>query len=260
MICKPDQAVWTKEEQSLFLKSLNEQFPEKIKFEHDGIFETVVVIKSKNYALRPEGSKKIKIKGSGIKDQKKEPALKEMMNKVIEHLMEDYTQESLSQIYHEYVKEAMSPTNITRWCQKKSISESILNCRDYTEADIGDEEDEDSPRKNEFDVWNAVKSEEGIQQGDKIYVYPYYIGKVKVIKDKRKRNKESGLMETIGQHETEIDKYGLKLVKYYNNDIAIEKLLKRVYDTLKIFEKVIDIKKFPKYHLKSNKDLLLTLK
>lgn len=64
MISKHDGANWSKEEQEKFLQELNAQFPEKIRFEHDGYYDSVVVIKSKNYALLPEGSNKIKTKGS----------------------------------------------------------------------------------------------------------------------------------------------------------------------------------------------------
>ena len=39
---------------------LNEQFPDKIRFEHDGIFSKVIVVKSKNYILLPENEKKFK--------------------------------------------------------------------------------------------------------------------------------------------------------------------------------------------------------
>ncbi len=252
MISKPDQSVWTKQEQSLFLESLNSQFPDKISWEHDGVYDAVVVIKSKNYALLPEGEKKIKLKGSSIKDQKKEPALREMMDRVIEVLIrgEDI---NILDIYHKYIKEALNPTIVRRWCQKKTVSESVLNCKGY--EDMSDD-DEDSPRKNESDVWDAIKAEEGLQQGDKIYLYQVYLGEKSFEEKHYKKNKETGEKEFVGYKTKTKDVYGLRLDKYYKNDIATDKLVKRVYDTMKIFESIIDISQFPKYHNKTNKELL----
>lgn len=258
MISKPDQSPWTKEEQNLFLKKLNEQFPEKISFEHDGLYKAVVVIKSKNYALLSENENKAKLKGSGIKDQKKEPALKEMMSRIIDVLLFDgLNNDKILKIYHEYIKEALNPKDVFRWCQKKTVSESVMNCRGY--EDLA-EDDEDSPRKNETDIWNTIKNEEGVQQGDKIYVYPKYMGKAIKKVEKFKKNKETGLKESQGFFDIEYDLYGLKLAKYYENDIASDKLVKRVYDTINIFSLVLDMAIFPKYHLKGNKEELEKLK
>lgn len=159
-------------------------------------------------------------------------------------------------IYQQYIREASNPENILRWSQKKTVTESILSCEGYEDLS---EDDEDTPRKNETDVYNAIKGEEGIQQGDKIYVYPVYLGKKTKKEEKFKKNKETGIKEHIGFVDKEIDTYGLKQSKYYNNDVVIEKLVKRVYDTIKIFELVIDISKFTKYHNKTNKHLLENL-
>ena len=252
MISKPDQTAWTKEEQNLFLEVLNKEFPEKISWEHDGVYQSVVVIRSKNYALLPEGETKIKLKGSSIKDQKKEPALREMMNRIIEIMINDEDVD-LVDVYKSYIKEALAPADIRRWCQKKSVSESVLNCKGY--EDMADD-DEDNPRKNESDIWDAIKAEEGVQQGDKIYLYPVYLGKKEFEEKKYKKNKETGEKDFVGYTTKSKDVYGLRLDKYYKNDIAIEKLVKRVYDTMKIFESIIDISLFPKYHNKTNKELL----
>ena len=256
MVNKSDGIKFTESEQQALLSELNGLFPEFINWEDDGYYKSVVVIKAKNYALLSEGDTKIKLKGSSIKDAKKEPALREMMKLMIETLIHSDIKDSLDklkEIYTLYIKEASNPKDISRWSQKKTVTESVMNCKGYEDLD---DNDEDSPRKNETDVYNAIKNEEGLQQGDKVYLYPIYIGKVKKTQDKRKRNKETGLMETIGQVEVEKDVYGLKLSKYYNNDIVTDKLIKRVYDTIKIFELVINIEEFPKYHNKTNKLLL----
>lgn len=167
MIAKPDGSPWTKEEQDVFLKALNEQFPEKINWEHDGVFSSVVVVKSKNYALLPEGSNKIKTKGSSIRDQKKEPAMREMMDKFI-HTMIYGQQEELKDIYLNYIKEALNVKDISRWSSKKTVTESVLDCKSG------------EGRKNEMDVFKAIENET-VQAGDKIYLYPVILGKQVVL-------------------------------------------------------------------------------
>lgn len=240
MIAKPDGAPWSKEEQQAFLDALNAEFPEKINFEHDGYYTSVVIVKSKNYALLPEGSDKIKTKGSSIRDQKKEPAMREMMDKMIHAMIYDQ-QDTLTDIYLSYIKEALKVTDIKRWCQKKSITEAVLECRDS-----------DDVRKNESDVWDAVKAEPGVQMGDKIYVYPVILetqvttGRVsektgKPLKDKKK----------------EIN--GLRLDKYWNNDHNVDKLIERCYSTVCIFESVLDMSKFTDYSTAKNKKRLKDL-
>jgi hypothetical protein len=252
MVCKPNGNAWSKAERELFISEVNSEFPELIRWEDDGYYSSVVVIKSKNYALLPEGETKIKLKGSSIKDQKKEPALREMMNRIIEIMIMDEDVD-LVDVYNTYVKEAVAPTDIRRWCQKKTASESVLNCKGYEGME---DDDDDSPRKNESDIWDAIKAEEGVQQGDKIYLYPVYLGKKEYEEKKYKKNKETGEREFNGYTTKQKDVYGLRLDKYYNNDIATEKLVKRVYDTMKIFESIVDISLFPKYHNKGNKELL----
>jgi hypothetical protein len=250
-VSKPDQTEFSQDEIDVLTSEINAISDELIRWEFEFYLPKLIVVKSKNYILFENG--KIKTKGASLRDQKREPALKEMINTIIESMVYDRGIDDLNSIYKHYIKEATNPKDILRWSQKKTVTSSVMNCKGYEDLS---NEDEDSPRKNETDVYNAIKSEEGLQQGDKIYLYPIYMGKVKKIQDKRKRNKETGLMETIGQVEVEKDTYGLKLAKYYENDIATDKLIKRVYDTIKIFESVINIDDFPKYHNKTNKLLL----
>lgn len=248
MINKPDGSPWTKEEQSQFLNILNSQFPEKIRFEHDGVFTRVAVIRSKNYALLPEGSDKIKLKGSSIKDQKKEPALREMMERIIKALIDD-KKDIIVSIYHEYIKEALNVKDIKRWAQKKNLTESVLKCKDWTQEQIDSKE----LRKNETDVWDAIKNEEGMQQGDKFYVYPVILGNEVT---------PGGVSEKTGKPLKDKVKEinGLKLIKYWNNDHNPEKLIERVYDTLSIFESILDMKQFINYSSKKNQILLKDFK
>lgn len=256
MVTRPDGSVWSKIDQQAFLDALNVIFPEKINFAHDGYYDSVVVTASKNYALLlnkdfakkkdldKDGNVKIKTKGSSIRDQKKEPAMREMMDKIIDALIYG-KQDTIQDIYHSYVKEAISPINdIRRWCQKKSVSEAVLACKGYTEADIASKK----LRRNETNIWDAICNEEGLQMGDKIYLYPIQlapkittgrIGKTgKALKDK---------VEEVT---------GLKMDKYWKNDHDNIKLVQRCYNTLEIFENVLDMSLFIDYTKKSNIKLL----
>lgn len=242
MIAKPDGQPWTIEEQKAFLEQLNSNFPEKISWEHDGVFSSVVVIKSKNYALLPEGEKKIKTKGSSIKDQKKEPALREMMDKMIDAMIFG-KQDTLVDIYHSYVKEAMHIQDIRRWCSKKTITEAVMDCGNPKKQ----------VRKNEKDVWDAIKKISGIQQGDKVYVYPVILGENIV---------PGGVSEKTGKplkdKVTEIT--GLRIAEDWTGDHDVEKMIDRVYNTVCIFKLVLNMDQFINYGLKKNKPLLEGLK
>lgn len=247
MIAKSDGAPWTEEEQAKFLEALNSQFPEKIVFEHDGYYDSVCVFGSKNYALLPHGATKIKTKGSSIRDQKKEPALREMMDKMIEAMIY-HRLEELPGIYKQYIKEALNVQDISRWAQKKTLTESILVCKGYTQADIKSKK----VRKNETDVWDAVANEVGMQQGDKFYTYPVIIG----------NNVESGRIGKNGKplKDKVSEVTGYKLTKYFTGDHDVEKLLERVYATVKIFELVLDMSQFVDYTKSKSKAALEQLK
>ncbi len=239
--CKPDMSAWTKDERQELIKHINSKFPDLIRWEDDGYYQRVVVIGSKNYALLPEGSQKIKLKGSSIKDQKKEPALLEMMTKIIDAMVYEKF-DTINDIYKSYIKEALNVQDIHRWSKKISVSEAILACANPTE----------DTRKNEMDVWDAIKNEEDKQQGNKFYIYPVVIGE-KV---------ESGRIGKTGKplkdKITEIT--GFRLDKCWNKDHNVDKLVERVYSTLEIFELVLDMTQFIDYTAAKNKSLLEELK
>lgn len=247
MIAKPDGAPWTEEEQDKFLEALNKEFPEKISWEHDGVYTSVVVVKSKNYALLPEGEDKIKLKGSSIKDQKKEPALREMMEKMINALVYDKV-ETLPGIYRQYVKEAMNVKDIHRWCQKKNISRAVLDCEGYTEQDILDKK----IRRNETVVWDAVKHIEGFQEGDKVYLYPVILGQ---------RTIPGGVSEKTGKQlkDKVKDVTGLRLENHWKGEEDKLKLVERVFATVSIFESILDMSLFLDYSKVKNQSLLKDL-
>lgn len=149
--CKPDGQLFSEEEQNKLLSSLNSLYPEKIKWEHDGVYDCLIVIKSKNYIKLHDG--KLEIKGSGLKDPKKQPAIREFMDKVINCLVYDKKDEIVN-IYHEYILEAHNVKDISRWCKKMTITEAVLNPK----------------RTNEQKVLDSLQGQK-MQMGDKIYVY-----------------------------------------------------------------------------------------
>lgn len=132
------------------LADLNSNYPEKIRFEDDGYYETIIVLKAKNYVLYD--GKKIKTKGSALKDAKKEPALKEFLFNVIESIIRG--EDRVVEIYQTYVKEAAQIQDIKRWASKKTISAKVMT----------------SDRANETKILDAVSGTE-FSEGDRIYVY-----------------------------------------------------------------------------------------
>lgn len=150
MVNKPNGEQFTQEELINLLNELNSLYPETIVFEDDGYFQSVVVLKAKNY-ITYDG-KKIKIKGSGLRDTKREAALREMISKIIDSLLFEET--NLLEIYNQYVKEAMNVTDIKRWAAKKTITASVL----------------DPQRTNEQKVLDALKDTE-YSEGDKRWFF-----------------------------------------------------------------------------------------
>ena len=121
-----------------------------------------------------------------------------------------------------------------RWSQKKTITKAILNCSQDEEA-----------RKNEADVWDAVKNKP-VQEGEKVYVYPAILSSITEVKQFKNGKVKEKVIETTG----------LKVVDDWNNDHSITKLVKRVVDTLDILSNVIDSSLFIDYTKKDNRDLL----
>lgn len=182
------------------LDAINALFPEKIRFEDDGYYKSVVVIKTKNYILFD--GKKVKVKGSALKASMKEKALKEFINEVINCLLNDKKDE-LVKLYNNYIKEIYYLKDITRWSSKKTVTESVLN----------------PERANEQKVLDALDGEE-FEQGDKIFVY--------FDKDEN-----------------------LRLQDHWKGDHHVEKLFEKLYKTLLIFNTVIEMEQFTKFHLKN---------
>ncbi len=228
----------TLEDRKNIIVDINSHFPEMIRFEDDGYYPVVCILKAKNYILFD--GKKIKLKGSSIRDQKKEPGLKEMMDKMINCIIFDNPQ-NLINIYHDYIRETMNVQDIRRWCAKKTITKAVLNCAHDPEA-----------RMNEVKVYDAVKDIPGLQEGDKVYLYPTILG-TEII--------PGGVSLKTGKPLKDKSKLvtGLKLAEKWVGDEDKDKLIQRVVDTVDIFANVIDINQFVDYTLNKNKNLLTSL-
>jgi DNA polymerase I len=140
----------TEEQRKDLIKDLNSKYPDRIRFEDDGYYKTIIVLKAKNYILYD--GKKIKTKGSSLKDAKKEKALKEFMFKIVEAIIDG--RNNYADIYQQYVLEAANIKDISRWASKKTISKKVLT----------------NDRTNEARIREAIEGEE-IVEGDKVYMY-----------------------------------------------------------------------------------------
>lgn len=151
-LCKNDYSSFTQEEQNSLIEEINSLLPEYIQYAHDGYFDTVVIVKAKNYVLRTLDGK-VKIKGSALKATMKENALKEFINKVIYCFLEG-KQDTIVNIYNEYVKEILNLQDITRWTSKKNITSKVM----------------DPQRTNEQKILDAIEDSEYVE-GDKCFVF-----------------------------------------------------------------------------------------
>lgn len=235
--CKPDMSPFSEEEQKLLLQELNDISPDFMEWEDDGYYQSCIALRAKNYVLY-DGKKKT-VKGSAFKTSSKEIALKEFMEELVDAMILDKMGDLVG-IYTKYIKEALNVQDIHRWCQKKTITESVIDS-----ANGG--------RKNETDVWDAIKNEDDRQQGNKVFLYPVILGTHTI---------PGGVSKKTGKPLKDKVKEitGLRMDKYWNNDHDVEKLVERVVATLQIFELVLDMDQFIDYSTKKNKSLLEELK
>ena len=229
----------TKEDWQKFLVELNEQFPKLISWADDGIYSRVIVIRAKNYVLVKDG--KVKFKGSAITDQKKEPALTEMLENMIQAILDD-ERAALPIIYRNYVKEAMNIQFINRWATKKTVTKSVLKPNRLTEQKI-------------LDAINRTieqKIVEGIQEGDKVWLYNSIDG---MIQD----TKKGELVFYKNGEPKMIPNYVLKDVRMWQHDEDKLHYVDRVYATVQILANVLNMDQFVDYTLKKNFDQLKEL-
>jgi DNA polymerase elongation subunit (family B) len=222
---RPDGSAFSEADQAELLAEINSLLPERIRFEHDGVFEKVIVVRAKNYVLFNEG--KIKIKGSGLKVTNKEIALKECIGRIVNSLL-GLSTETPVEIYYSYVMEIMSIKDISRWASKKTVTKSVLNPERSTEEKI-------------------LKSlgDRKFQEGDKIRVYFSEVARTIESVDKK------GKVKTKVEYD-----YPLKLEEDWAQDHSSKKLLGKLYNNMEVFENVIDMNLFPNFTLKKNQDKL----
>lgn len=239
--CKSDMSEFSSDEIKLLIQELNSLSPEFMIWDDDGYYQSCLALKAKNYVLF-DGKKK-KIKGSAFKTSSKEPAMKEFMQELVDEMLNDNNPEKLVDIYKKYVKEALSVQDISRWASKKTITEAVVKCGDPSQT----------VRKQEMDIWKAIKDEDDKQEGNKIYLYPVIVGK---------QITPGGVSEKTGKplKDKEVEITGLKLTKNWTGDHNVLKLVERCYDTILIFEKVLDVSLFIDYTKKKNLHLLEELR
>lgn len=146
---KEDGSPMSSNEQKEILEYLNSLTPELIKLEEDGYYDTMVVIKTKNY-ITVKGDK-LTIMGSALKATNKEPALKNMITDIIDCLIK---KEDVLEVYNRYAKRIKHIEDISEWCSKKTVTKAVLS----------------PSRTNEQRVLDAIGTKH-VSEGDKIKVF-----------------------------------------------------------------------------------------
>lgn len=212
---------------------INSMYPEHIVWADDGYYPKVIVITAKNYVLYD--GEKITYKGSSLKDQKKEPALRELLTEALNCILFNRIS-TLPSLYESYIKEIYNVKDISRWATKKTVTKAVLT----------------GERLNESKVRDAI-GDKYVKEGDKIYVYPAIDGVVPAkVKGQIVRYKKTNQIKYI---ENKI----LKTIDQYNNDLDKMHLVKRVYSTMMILENVIEKDLFLNYSLAKYKNHLQNL-
>ncbi len=215
--CKADMSEFSPDELKTLLVEINEQSPDKVLWEDDGYYKTIIALKAKNYVMydpnAKPGKKKLTIKGSALKGSTKSEALKEFTKKIIDTMVYTETVDeinpSLQKTYTDYVGEIMNVTEIKRWSARKTLSSTMLK----------------STRANETKVIDAIKGSD-YREGDRFHTF--------YLPDE-----------------------SLCLSENFNGVYNKSRLLENIYDTVKIFGNVLPIKElFPNYSLKKNYKLL----
>lgn len=150
--CKPDGSPFSDEENKTLLQNLNTLFPQHIKWEDDGYYDKFIIIKSKNYIMRDINGK-VTIKGSSIKDKKREKRLLKFIQDVIDLMLSDKKDMILTE-YNKVAKEIMNIQDMSLWSKKITVTKSVLN----------------PTRTNEQRIKDAI-GDKIVQEGDKIYIY-----------------------------------------------------------------------------------------
>ncbi len=225
LFTKENQSKFSEEEINSLLNEINGTFPERIKWDFEDNYSTCLILKAKNYILKPVDKKKsLVIKGSALKDSKKLPAMKEFSLEIVEALL-DGKKDRIFSIYEKYCREVLADNiNIRRWATKKSITESVLK--------------KDRTTHNQK-VFDAIQGSE-YQEGDKFHMYYDLAEKLKLVEHHAADHNPSKLLEIIhkslGIFETIID---IGLIPDYNlvrNKDLLENLCSKNLTDIKLPE------------------------
>ena len=209
------------------LEEINCLSPDLIKWENDGVYDAVIVVKAKNYLLK-QGDK-ITIKGSALKATMKETALRDFLKQSLK-LMLNKDLEGLENLYMDYVDQIKYLKDISPWCSKKTITESVLNATIPAQAK----------------VLRAIKGEQA-QEGDKIRVFFKTDDELCLQEKFDGQYEASRLYEKLFKTLTVFEPILLKEYGYY------KKLVKKTgeYKEVPAWKNV-----FPNFKLKGNASLL----
>lgn len=226
---KSDYSPFTKEELVKLTKELNDRMKEGIEWQYDGEFKSITAVGAKNYILCSSDNK-IKIKGSALKASKKEPRLKKFIEDVCKAIAED-KENTIIDLYKECAKEILSINELSdakQWSFKVTATESVFN------------------RSTPFNkkVYDAIARHKiPLVEGDKYYLF---------FKEASGFNESTYVNKAgkIVKKKTKIQ--DLEITDKFNGDICQMTLLKKLFTTIKIFNRVLDISKYPNYTLKKN--------
>lgn len=217
--CKSDMSVFSKEEMKELIKDINTLFPELIKFEDDGVYSNVLVVRAKNYVLVKDG--KTTYKGSALKATLKEPALREFIKVFINSIM--YNLNDYETVYHKYVHEIFNIKDIRRWASKKTITEKVMV----------------NSRANEANVREAIEGTD-YTEGDKIYTYFDEDGTVTLVEHWKNDHSTDRLLnklyETSETFDALVPPGTLKNYKLKRNKSELNELLNILKNGIKIEE------------------------
>lgn len=233
----------TKEKFTAEIAELNSLYESLIKWENDGVYEKIIVVKAKNYVLVKDG--KTKYKGSSLTDQKKEPRLLQLLEEFLQILLSNKSKEEqqilLEQTYNLACREVVDDFKVDEWVTKKTVTKAVLNPVRKNEQGPKDAIDEA--------IANDVIS--GVQEGDKIYLYSAIDGEV------QKTDKNGPVFAKKSGQAKMIENRVYRFKELWNNDEDTWHYISRVRATLEILENVIDTEKFVKYHNVKNRKLLV---
>ena len=133
------------------VNEINDLSRDKIVWEDDGIYDAVLVVKAKNYAMKTGDT--VKIKGSALKATMKETALRDFLETSLDMLL-SHNPKEVESLYMTEVIDIKNLTDISPWCSKKTVTAKVLNPK----------------RTNEERVLAALKNE-NIQEGDKYRMF-----------------------------------------------------------------------------------------